>query len=163
MLARVISSEIKDQRFGQGLDFGCGSGRFSQLLAGHCDRLLGVDLIDAPRTSAPQHVTFERVQYPTKISLPDNSVDFLLASLVFQHLTDDAWLEEVTDELARVLKPGAKVIVVDDAISSAKHVRPRVPEALAFMLGLDNPRCRLINLDRRESHNLIVGIHGESL
>lgn len=52
------------------------------------------------------------------IPVPDRSVDRLLALNVMHHLED---LDQTTSELARVLKPGGRLVLIDEDFAHPEH------------------------------------------
>jgi ubiquinone/menaquinone biosynthesis C-methylase UbiE len=92
------------------LDFGCGWGRFIRLFAkDFLERnIFAVDvdpeiLNVCRRTGVPGH--FDAIEPRGRISLPDASVDLVIAYSVFTHLPEDIHLHWMS-ELARVIRPG---------------------------------------------------------
>lgn len=161
-LKRFIIAEMGGTRYDTVLDFGCGWGRFAPLLAAHCGRYLGVDLVGEFRDDVPANASFQRADYPVKIDADDGSIDLVVALLVLQHITSDDWLAEIGGELRRVMRKGAKIVIVDDAISDAPHVRPRSADALMSLLGLRRQSGDVLDLDSEGSHHYIIGKKGHS-
>ncbi len=121
------------------IDFGCGWGRFIPFWAQFAGHIWAVDLLDDMLRRAKQEApTVSTVcsQWPFRIPMKTPRVDLLWACLVFQHICDDAIFEGTLAELGRVLKPGARVLIIDNAVDQAPHVKPRGPEAIATRLGL---------------------------
>jgi SAM-dependent methyltransferase len=160
---RIISDKLRSLinggHFDHGLDYGCGWGRFSGVLAEHCDKVTAVDIVDTFRDDAPKNVEFQKVGFPTKIDLPDGSVDLFVSALVFQHIVDDPWLENVTAEIRRVLADSAMVIVVDDNGKPAAHVKQRPYTEFERLLGLGWVEDKLLDMDGPKSHHIVVGSH----
>jgi SAM-dependent methyltransferase len=90
------------------LDAGCGSGRvFQHRLAGRVRRVVGIDVTNEPREN-------ENIDDATKgdlRALPyrDAQFDMVIVSHVAEHLTDP---EPVFRELARVLRPGGRLLLL---------------------------------------------------
>jgi SAM-dependent methyltransferase len=90
------------------LDAGCGSGRvFQHRLAGRVRRVVGVDVTDEPRAN-------ENIDDPLKgdlarLPLRSETFDLIVVSHVAEHLTQP---EAVFRELARVLRPGGRLLVL---------------------------------------------------
>lgn len=134
LLLRAISPE---SYFQDGIDFGCGYGRFIPTLSHWCGHIWGIDLLDNMldrAQSAAPNVTIVPSTWPASFAVPP--ADFLWAGLVIQHIVDDKIYQATMAELRRVLKPGARVILLDNAVDVAPHVKPRGPEMLARDLGL---------------------------
>lgn len=124
------------------VDFGCGSGRLAPFLASHARTYLGVDIssvgIDQARLTHPSlHFLWMK---DDRITLPDRTVDLVVAVTVFQHIVheSDYWIW--ADEIRRVLAPAGRVVVVDqlpfEEEEPHEHVRPRDPSDMAHRLGL---------------------------
>jgi len=90
------------------LDAGCGSGRvFQHRLAGRVQRVIGVDVTDEPRGN-------ENIDGAAKADLRalpfrDGTFDLIVMSTVAEHLTEP---EPVFHDLARVLRPGGRLLVL---------------------------------------------------
>lgn len=110
------------------LDFGCGPGRFTPLLADLTGgRSIGVDPIRRLLNLAPNH---PRVEYRTlrrgQIPLPEESVDLVWICLVLGGIpTPD--LPVTAEEIRRVMKAGGLLFLIentDDTVGSP-HWTPR--------------------------------------
>jgi SAM-dependent methyltransferase len=124
-LAKQRSLELLDVRSGSHvLDAGCGPGDDARALAamvGGDGRVLGVDIDammieEAVRRSAaaPSAVTF-RVGDVYALDEPDAAFDGCRAERVFLHLADPA---AALAELARMVKPGGRIVVIDRDIET---------------------------------------------
>ena len=104
-------SSIKGKRV---LDFGCGFGALSRLAAqmGAQD-VVGIDInersIEQALKTPQSGVRFQHEPDPTRISLPDNSVDVILSFWMLEHVMT---YEASIREWARVLAPGGKVLIL---------------------------------------------------
>lgn len=141
---------LKGREYHSLLDFGCGSGRFTALLSKWTDRYLGVDIsrpgIIQARARQPDH-NFTHLS-GDEILIADDSVDLVVAILVFQHIVDDSDWEMWTKELRRVLSPGGHMLVVDAKPDADKdwhdHMRPRHPKEIAEAFGFRAPDTGVI-------------------
>jgi ubiquinone/menaquinone biosynthesis C-methylase UbiE len=70
-----------------------------------------------------------------QISFPDQSFDVVLSTLVMHHLPDDLKRSGLT-EMARVLKPGGRLVIVDFKSSEVESRQP--PRLGAGLLGLQD-------------------------
>lgn len=156
LLTRLTEAD----HFEDGLDFGCGCGRFIEFLSNYCDHVWGADVLaevlEAARAKAA-NVSAIHVTWPPK--LPPH-IDLLLGVFIFQHLIDDSLFAHVAGELRKVLSSGARVLIIDNAIDVALHVKPRGHAALASVLGLrPDYHFELVTINNRPSdHWLIDGI-----
>jgi ubiquinone/menaquinone biosynthesis C-methylase UbiE len=149
--------------FENALDFGCGWGRFIPFFAQFCGHIWAVDLLkDMVKKAAEQApcVTAVQSKYPFKLPGKGARFDLLWGCLVFQHMTDDDIFNVSTKEISRVLKPGARVLVIDNAVDKAYHVKPRGVERLATALGLKpGYHASKVTINQRpDDHWLIDGI-----
>lgn len=95
------------------LDLGCGTGRFSPVLAERFGaRVLGVDPSDKMRRQAESDAPHPRVTYMPgcgeRIPCDDESVDAVFLSMALHHLRSMA---DACHEMSRVLRPAGLVLV----------------------------------------------------
>lgn len=100
------------------VDFGCGDGGLAILLASEgVKSITGIDLSErfiniarerASNLPAATQPVFVLGQDPTRIDLPDASVDVLLCFDVLEHILA---YRQIIAEWARVLRPGGKVLI----------------------------------------------------
>jgi ABC-2 type transport system ATP-binding protein len=119
----------KEGRLGKVAEFGCGTGFYTQVLAGKADSVVATDL--SPRMLAlakdqinADNVTFQ-VEDCQQTSLPDEAFDTTFISLVI-HFTEPA---KTLAEMRRILKPGGTLII--------SNLDP------GALTGLDRVRCRI--------------------
>ncbi|MFD4658240.1 class I SAM-dependent methyltransferase [Kitasatospora sp. NPDC058444] len=97
---------------GTALDAACGTGRQTGALVARGHRTVGVDqspeMLARARERAPQ-AEF-RTGHLEKLPLDDDSVDLAVCSLAMTHLPD---LAAAVSELARVVRPGGRILVSD--------------------------------------------------
>jgi SAM-dependent methyltransferase len=91
------------------LDYGCGGGDFSHLLAQMGAKVVGVDISARLIARARSLGSHQRNGFPCflvgdahRVPFPDNSFDYVLGNGALHHLN----LEQAYAEVARVLKPG---------------------------------------------------------
>lgn len=109
---------LADVRGKDVVDFGCGDGGLAIMLAGKgVQSITGIDLSErfinvarerASHLSGPVQPVFVLGQDPTRIELPDASVDVLLCFDVLEHILA---YEQIIHEWTRVLRPGGKVMI----------------------------------------------------
>ncbi|MFT5681211.1 MAG: SAM-dependent methyltransferase [Myxococcota bacterium] len=96
-------------------DLGCGTGTAMEPLAPVCGRIIGVDSSPAMLALATQRLTAvdnAEVRLGSLSALPmeDATVDVALTMLVLHHVTV---IGAVLAEVARVLRPGGRLVVLD--------------------------------------------------
>jgi len=108
MLDRVGATPSSMDR---ALDFGCGAGRLTQGLAGHVERVDGVDIAASMVELARRHnragdrVTYHLNESSDLSLFADDTFDLVLSIIVLQHIPNElktGYLEE----FVRVLRPG---------------------------------------------------------
>jgi len=110
-----LEAQQVDLRRGAALDFGCGVGRLTQALAPHFDRVVGVDVSPTMRDLAsrfnqhPSKVSYVSNQAPDLRIFPDRSFDFIVSSIVLQHIAPDVACAYVR-EFIRVLNAGGVAV-----------------------------------------------------
>jgi cytosine/adenosine deaminase-related metal-dependent hydrolase/ubiquinone/menaquinone biosynthesis C-methylase UbiE len=109
---RVISALLPDLRGRDVLDAGCGTGRLFGLLKSHnARRIVGVDSSQAMLESARRaHACDVRCGSCTSLPVAGSSIDFVVCSFVLSYVDD---LDAFADELVRVTRPGATVLLSD--------------------------------------------------
>jgi len=95
------------------LDAGCGMGWLTNKLTDHFDHVWGFDSSQALLEYAKQQfpkVRFIHADFNQRLPLPDSNFDLAIASLVLHDLPD---LHHGFTELARIIKPGGQLLVVE--------------------------------------------------
>ncbi|NQT18260.1 MAG: class I SAM-dependent methyltransferase [Planctomycetes bacterium] len=122
------------------LDLGCGTGRFTPLLADAFGaRVIGVEPADKMRSVAQEKSRHPNVQYlkgtAERIPAQDRSFDVGWVSMVVHHVSD---LDACARELHRVVRPGGLVLIRNSFSGRLQTVRAYefFPDALA----IDNAR-----------------------
>ena len=80
--------------------------------------------------------------------LPDGPHDFLWSAFCFQHMVKEDVFRAVCAELVRVMKPGARVFLLENAKDRASHVRPRTPDEYAKGLNLAMHKAKLVTVNK---------------
>lgn len=97
------------------LDFGCGAGYGSNMLAGHVEDVTAVDISEeaisnAAKSYSASNLHFLRIE-PTEnraLPFPDSNFDDVISFQVIEHVEDvDSYLREIR----RVLKPGGRLLL----------------------------------------------------
>lgn len=110
--APIVRSMVEGLTPGVALDAACGTGRHAALLAELGWKVIGVDgtqsMLDVAAAKSPD-VDFRLGRLET-LPLDDESVDLAVCALALTHVDD---LGPVYEELARVLRPGGRLITTD--------------------------------------------------
>ncbi|QOJ14197.1 MAG: class I SAM-dependent methyltransferase [Planctomycetia bacterium] len=99
---------------GAALDFGCGVGRLSQALAGHFERVVGVDIaasmIDRARAANRYGTRVRYVQNERDdlACLPDSEFGLIYSNIVLQHM-EPRFARAYIGEFLRVLSPAGVI------------------------------------------------------
>ncbi|MFE5741852.1 class I SAM-dependent methyltransferase [Streptomyces celluloflavus] len=108
----VVHELLDKGPVGTALDAACGTGRQTAALTARGYRTIGVDqspeMLDRARHNAPD--AEYRRGFLERLPLADDSVDLALCTLAMTHLPD---LTAGVAELARVVRPGGRVIISD--------------------------------------------------
>jgi SAM-dependent methyltransferase len=96
---------------GRGMDLGCGDGKLMKTIIDHVGRreLVGVDIdpLETGQASALGIYDTIHTTSGSRIPEPEKSFDFVFSNSVLEHIDT---IEDVLDEVARVLKPGGKFV-----------------------------------------------------
>lgn len=104
------------------LDLGCGKGRFAARLEESGAKVVGIDLSAAMLAEA---AGLDRVRASAcRLPFDDETFEAVFAVEVFEHLAD---VDAVLGEVARVLRPGGVLAVVDKNAGSWNAQRPWLP------------------------------------
>ena len=91
------------QAHGVLLDYGCGGRPYEALFAPRVERYIGADVATAADTR------IDLLLEPNRpVSLPDESIDFLLANQTLEHVSDPSFY---VSECRRLLKPGGILVL----------------------------------------------------
>jgi ubiquinone/menaquinone biosynthesis C-methylase UbiE len=111
--AMVRERAAQERRFGSLAEFGCGTGFFTQVLAGKADRVAATDLSPAMLAIAHTRVDAANVRFQVedcqRTSFEDGAFDAAFLTLVL-HFTDP---EKTLAEMRRILKPGGTLIIAN--------------------------------------------------
>ena len=110
-----VARVTEDILSGSVLDVGCGTGELAANLAPFVSQVIGVDssaeMLEAARDRLVAHPNVElRRGQLERLPLENESVDAITVCLVLHHVPDPT---SVFAEIARVLRPGGKALLVD--------------------------------------------------
>ncbi len=130
-LARIQSGE-------QVLDVGCGTGTLAMEVArrvGHAGHVTGVDpgteqIARARRSAARRNLPIDfQIGVIEQLAFPDQTFDVVLSTLMMHHLPTSLKRQGLA-EIARVLKPGGRLVIAD-----FKRQQERAGQAVRFHAG----------------------------
>src|SRR5262249_39720017 len=114
---------------GRAVEFGCGTGFYTDALASKADSLLAADLSVGMLEIAKQRVAAKHVAFQAEdcqaTSLPDGAFDTAVLTLVIHFTAPDQTLSE----MRRILRPGGALIVVNldpQALAGLARLRSQV-------------------------------------
>jgi ubiquinone/menaquinone biosynthesis C-methylase UbiE len=144
---------------GRIIDFGCGVGRFAETALEFADSYVGVDINSGAFAHAPGLKNAEFVGLPEdRIPFEDNSFDSAMSLTVLQHIVDPEHYATWSSEIARVVKPGGLIYIIDDADQRTKmapHMKIRGPQTISESLGaVIEEDFGIISAERKNSHYL---------
>ncbi len=139
-LVRLLKPARKDQV----LDLGCGVGRLTWYLQPRVARIAGVDVsaemlqVARDHSKGQTNIEFDKME-GSKIPFPDGSFHAVFTVWVLQHIGDDD-LRELALEIYRVLKPGGRVVLLEQTqrvrkVLSDIHVQREVSDYLNVFAG----------------------------
>ncbi len=106
------------------LDLGCGKGRFARSLSERGAGVIGLDLSAAMLAEATD---LNRVRGSARhLPFGPASFDAVIAVEIFEHLAPRS-IDQVCDEVRRVLRPGGVFVMVDKNVCSWNARRPWLP------------------------------------
>jgi ubiquinone/menaquinone biosynthesis C-methylase UbiE len=124
--ALIRQRVAKEDRLGSLVEFGCGTGFYTGVLAEKADRIVATDNSPGMLAIAKERIKAPNVKFQIedcqRTSFPDGSFDTTFMSLVI-HFTEP---EKTLAEMRRVLKPGGKLIITNldpAALSCLNRIR----------------------------------------
>ena len=143
----VLRELRKESGLGSVLEFGCGTGQFTEAILGGSDRILATDFSDEMIAKAREmrgnldRVVFEKAD---ATNLPyENAVFDTVFMANFIHLVDDPSM--AIRESHRVLKPGGTILLTSFAVDEmSPETKDRVVGNFVRILGipLESPAAR---------------------
>jgi SAM-dependent methyltransferase len=107
------------------VDFGCGSGRFSNLLSHYCKFLVGLEITPQMLKIAKKECKNSNIGFVLydglNLPMQEHGVDLLVSVNVLQYITDDGELEKVLKEIKRCFKPDGEVICIEQVTKNKKR------------------------------------------
>ena len=107
------------------LDVGCGDGRISYWLSEKVNQVVGFDFSEKMIEKAKKTHSRTNIAYHLgtieNIDLPDAHFDCAILVYVFKHITEDAAIMDLIDNISRKLKPGGRIIFIESIGISSQH------------------------------------------
>lgn len=104
------------------LDLGCGIGRLSVAMVRRGATVIGVDSNEVMLQKGRERFGRSGICFihaeAADLPLSAASVDAALAVMVLQHVLDDSQFVRALNEIARVVRPGGRVLIVDGTASA---------------------------------------------
>ncbi len=152
---------------GRALDFGCGAGRLTQALAGHCDEVIGLDISPgmvetAEALNSRPNCAFQVNPNPDLRQFPDGHFDLVASFITLQHISSRPAVEKFVGELVRVTAPGGvSAFQLPSHVPLRVRAHPRrhlyrlardlgVPAQVLYKRGLYSMALTAISRDRVE-------------
>ena len=118
-LLENIINKYFNRKINYALDYGCGSGDFSNLLGEYSEHVLGVDIakeiISVARKKYP-HIAFDEID-----SYGNHKYEFIIAITVLQHLLDDNDLKDVLTQFNDVVEKNGIIVIIDSYSNKGEH------------------------------------------
>ena len=119
MLQKMVLNEVLDIKDGVILDFGCGSGRFFSLTVGLAKYVVGLEISQQMLAYARQRALLGQYGLVlfdgSRLPFVENCFDAVLSVGSIQNLTNDAHFEGVIMQIARCVKKGGKIYLLEQA------------------------------------------------
>lgn len=155
-IKQLVAIYLDNKFFVNGLDFGCGWGRFSPWLAEHCGHLWVADIFAdwVARAAAPINTT--AVLLTPQTTLPAGRFNLIMDILTLQSVSDRLF-DYCVKCIRQAAAPGALII----SLHTTKHAnKSRQPNERAQLLDLHD--YEVISTteidDAKEPYTLLVGI-----
>src|SRR3954469_4778967 len=140
-ICALVQSRLPCESF---LDAGCGDGRYLAALdADLPERVAGVDLAERILDTARARMPRAELRQANLEAIPfdDGAFDLVLSSQVIEHVLD---APAAAGELARVLRPGGRLVIsTDNADNRLTRVLNAPRNAVVGLLGLRGRRGRI--------------------
>jgi SAM-dependent methyltransferase len=140
-MCAVLRKQLPCEAF---LDAGCGDGRYLAALDGDLpERIAGVDIAERILETARARVPRAELRQANLESLPfeNGAFDLVLSSQVIEHVVD---APAAAGELARVLRPGGRLVIsTDNADNRVTRMLNAPRNAVVGLLGLRGRRGRI--------------------
>jgi SAM-dependent methyltransferase len=107
------------------VDFGCGTGRFSDLLVQKCKFLVGVEITPSMLPLAKQECKCSNIEFVLfdglNLPIKKRGADIIVSINVLQYVTEDSELQKILGELRGSLKSGGRFICIEQVTKNKKR------------------------------------------
>ncbi len=102
------------------VDIGCGNNMLAKAIyeTAGVSKVIGTDVVKGGYQNRGAAVEFRLQKSPTQIPVEDKSADVVLLTSMIHYL-DDSEISKILSEARRILKPGGRMIIIEDAYSEA--------------------------------------------
>ena len=141
------------------LDFGCGPGRFAEVLAEDFDKVIGVDVSDKMIDLAQERAekkdinNIEYVVADNLSDIDDDSVDLIMSRLVLEHMPPEM-IKECVKDFTRVLKKGG-LASFEIPFEEPKEYREKKDNIIERGKEKDTPLTLIFSVPKDEILNII--------
>lgn len=109
------------------LDFGCGVGRLSNVVAPSVKKVIGVDVADKMIEIANAQKKFNNIEFRVanneSLQIPANSINKIISYWVLQHISYSR-LHELLEEFKMILTSGGKIYIYEQIINKMDMKTP---------------------------------------
>ena len=166
--AKILNESFdKGEEHGLGLDVGCGTGQSSIALANYCERVIGIEPSKEMLDNSLEHSFVEYRDYNCEyFDFPDDYFDVMTfaGSLYY------AKSQQLLDEVERVCKPDAKVVIYDfelllDALLKKLAIHNSSPQSVQYdhQADFEGLIQKNIRLEKRIKRSFSLDIHNSNL
>ncbi len=147
----LISDKLRQEGLlGTVVEFGCGTGYFTETLAGQAERVVATDFSDDMlHVAQARPKDFDNVEFKNEnwqhTSFADETFDTIFAGLVMPFVDDKA---EVLKESHRILKPAGCMILADPNVlllTGLRKVRSLIRTIIAWRGNLPSARMQSVS------------------
>ncbi len=163
--ALVNTAFTSNDFYPAGMDFGCGRGRFVPLLDQYCGHIYVADIVPEAVDAARQLVVTSssvKLAWPPEVPWVKPRLDLFWSFFTFQHIVDDGMFETFASELLRVMRPGCRILLLENAFEHSWSTKARAPQLLARALGMKSGfKAEKVSVrGEHKDHWFIDGIRG---
>ena len=137
----ALEKELGSEKAKFIVDLGCGNGRFSSLLAGKCEFLLGVEITHPMLLMAKDDCPCSNIGFALfdglNLPIQEEKVDAVVSINVLQYIQDNSELRRVLSEVKSSLRPGGKFICIEQVTKNKKRWQRNHKTYLQFFAGND--------------------------